>query len=280
MVRLQCLLVQAALWIAYFSYAPASTVVFSMLDCQEFDDGYGRYLKADYSLSCDTTEHAQMEVYAKIMILVYPVGVPLLYVFILGREYRLLRDEAARQKALLDDGSDASHSKMLWETYDARCWWWEIFECGRRLMLTGVIMFIKPESLTQVVWATLMSALCLVMNAFFLPYADDMDDIVAMTASSVLVLNLLAGILIKTDVVGEDRYDIPPEGNDGYDRGAFDGILVFMNVCVVLMAIVVLFWQVARTSQKPPTDEVAPGGGGGGSGCTGWFPHSRCDLVH
>ena len=79
-----------------------------------------------------------MEGYAAFMILVYPVGIPLLYAVVLGRERRLLRDEATRDEALARRDTGVTRTEMLWETYDARCWWWEIFDCGRRLMLLSV----------------------------------------------------------------------------------------------------------------------------------------------
>merc|ERR1711871_884356 len=113
-------------------------------------------------------------------------------------------------------------------------------------MLTGFLVFIKPESLSQIVWAALMAVAGLLMNGMFFPYADPLDDLVAITANSVLVINLFAGILIKTDVVGDDRYKLPPEGSDGYDRATFDGVLVFINVVVVMVAVVILVWQVAK----------------------------------
>ena len=140
--------------------------------------------------------------------------------------------------------------------FDARCWWWEIFDCGRRLMLTGVLVFIKPESLSQIVWAALMAMAGLSMNCLWTPYADPLDDVVAISANCVLVINLLAGILIKTDVVGEDRYGLPPEGDDGYDRATFDGGLVFINVLVVMVAVAILFWQVAKGEEERQKEEA------------------------
>ena len=42
---------------------------------QEFDENYGSFLKADYSIDCGTPLHALYEQYAAAMIVVYPVGV-------------------------------------------------------------------------------------------------------------------------------------------------------------------------------------------------------------
>ena len=66
----------ACLWIAYFSYAPASTAIFMTFDCKRFDGEYGRFLKADYSIDCDGDEHQSMLAFAQFLLLVYPIGIP------------------------------------------------------------------------------------------------------------------------------------------------------------------------------------------------------------
>ena len=48
--------------------------------CRIFDEDYGSFLKADYSIDCDGDEHALFQGYALVMILVYPVGIPLMCV--------------------------------------------------------------------------------------------------------------------------------------------------------------------------------------------------------
>ena len=52
-----------------------------------------------------------------------------------------------------------------------------------RAAMTGMLVFIKPESLSQIAWATLMSVVGLCFNCFWTPYADNLDDLVAITAS-------------------------------------------------------------------------------------------------
>ena len=49
------------------------------------DDGTLRYLASDNSLDCDKPRYALMEAYASIMVMVYPLGCPLLVLIILFR---------------------------------------------------------------------------------------------------------------------------------------------------------------------------------------------------
>ena len=49
-----------------------------MFMCEDFDDGTS-YLKADYSVNCESPEYAFARLYAVVMIGIYPIGTPLLY---------------------------------------------------------------------------------------------------------------------------------------------------------------------------------------------------------
>ena len=211
-------------------------------DCEAFDEGYGKYLKTDFSIDCVSGIHKSMEAYAGFMVLVYPLGVPFLYFTLLynGREYIRNRDNPDNT---IVANSFSTLTTMLWSEYDPCCWWWEVFECGRRLMLTGVLVFIKPGSISQIAWALLMSVLACTMSAFWCPYVDNRDDFVAILASIVLVVNLIAAILIKTDVVGEDKYNLPPDGTDGYNQETFDWLLLMFNLLVLGAAVVVVIIQ-------------------------------------
>ena len=52
--------------------------------CESFDDG-SLLLVADYSLSCETKLYKAMRFYSVLMLLVWPVGVPLVFTCVLIR---------------------------------------------------------------------------------------------------------------------------------------------------------------------------------------------------
>ncbi|CAM9404595.1 unnamed protein product, partial [Ectocarpus sp. 12 AP-2014] len=67
-----------ALFISFVIYSSVSFNIFQTFACETLDDGL-TYLRADYSLTCSTGVHTAMMVYAGLMILVYPVGIPAVY---------------------------------------------------------------------------------------------------------------------------------------------------------------------------------------------------------
>ncbi|CAN0427320.1 unnamed protein product, partial [Hapterophycus canaliculatus] len=72
----------ALLLLTFLVYSSVSSTVFQTFACETLDDGI-EYLRADYRIHCSDAKHEAIEIYAGIMILVYPLGIPLLYAVML-----------------------------------------------------------------------------------------------------------------------------------------------------------------------------------------------------
>eukprot|EP00953_Heterococcus_sp_UTEX-ZZ885_P041481 21161-Heterococcus_DN1.PRE.3 len=98
-----------------------STVVFQTFSCDYLEDTKESWLRADYSVSCDTDKHTAYKVYAAVMIAVYPIGIPVLYATLLWRHRHSLNltasitAEATGLRALPRSHLEISvvHSKRL-----------------------------------------------------------------------------------------------------------------------------------------------------------------------
>ena len=91
--------------------------------CEEFPDIDARYLIADYSIKCGTMtdwdeRYAFFRSYAILMFLVYPLGVPLLYFFLLfghrsefyrADDIQRARNARLRHEAFLSIGTQVSN---------------------------------------------------------------------------------------------------------------------------------------------------------------------------
>ena len=82
--------VSMVLLVAFLVYSSVSSTVFQMFACEVLDDG-SNYLRADYRISCDSSKHKELQIYAGFMILLYPVGIPLLFAGLLFRDRTVLR---------------------------------------------------------------------------------------------------------------------------------------------------------------------------------------------
>ncbi|CAN0519022.1 unnamed protein product, partial [Scytosiphon promiscuus] len=71
-------------------FTSASTLIFKTFDCDDAVGDGKSYLRADYSLTCESSLHVFFKGYAIIMIMVYPIGIPALYAIILWSKRELL----------------------------------------------------------------------------------------------------------------------------------------------------------------------------------------------
>ncbi|GMI22709.1 hypothetical protein TeGR_g13157 [Tetraparma gracilis] len=223
-----------------------SIKIFSTFACRIFDDGYGSFLKVDYSIDCASSSHAAFEAYALVMILVYPVGIPLMYFALLFRKRAMLdpgqlkfarelgSEEAGLKKAIeerkrleLGDPGLASLA-FLYSSYEPRCWWYEVFETLRRLLLTGGLLFVSPGSAAQIAVSLMMSIASTRVLAGYKPFADSANDALAEAVQWQLYLTMFGSLLIRVNVDGENLQD----------RAAFDAVLVAVQFAAVGVGIV------------------------------------------
>ena len=94
--------------LVYLLFPSTSANIFATLQCETLDDpAHSRFLRIDFAVNCDTAFHQLMMAYACLMILIYPIGVPVLYLYLLfyryGPELQLLRRVELRKVALQND---------------------------------------------------------------------------------------------------------------------------------------------------------------------------------
>ena len=71
-------------FVLFLIYPSTSAAVFATFQCEELSDGT-RWLRADLSVDCDGDFHTLFRYYAGLMVIVYPLGTPLFYLFLLRR---------------------------------------------------------------------------------------------------------------------------------------------------------------------------------------------------
>jgi hypothetical protein len=130
--------------LTYVVFASVSKTVFDTFNCSQIGDDPHYWLARDHSIDCNSTDHKWYKSYATIMIFFYPVGIPVLYAIVLNRSRHRLQET--------DRDYDPKVQKIafLWQNYELSYWWMEVFECLRRLGLSGVLVFVEQGSASQV----------------------------------------------------------------------------------------------------------------------------------
>ena len=248
-----------------------SAAIFAIFPCDELDDGK-RWLKNDYSVSCidGNWSHDAFKFYGLIMILIFPIGIPLSYSILLLRRRKrlnprgaarseikrmLAKDRTLEEEVTLRRESDNSlqSTVFLWGSYRPHAWWFEIFECCRRLALTGALVFIRqgekeegggkggkplrliltlnfsrPGSQTQIAIGLLICISSSLIFALTWPYATMRDNVLGILTQVQLVGTLFAAMMYK---MGQTSLQT-------YDQNGTGWLLIILNSTVFLIIIV------------------------------------------
>lgn len=197
----------------FVTFAPSSTTVLQAFVCENFDDG-SSYMYADYSLSCETDEHRKYVIYAAVMVFVYPLGIPLFYLYLLWSNLRAINPPTKRvvkdaerdivspeiiqlEKLNLRDNDDTiTHLSFLYESYRPGAWYFEVIECLRRLFLTAVPSLILPGTAVQTIIVLIFSMVFSFLYAELKPFVVHSDSIAAIAAEWGLTLTLIMGLIV------------------------------------------------------------------------------------
>lgn len=121
----------AFLYITYFTLPAIATTVFRTFSCQNVDpedveEGGDSYMSADYSISCDSDRYRFAQSYASVMIVVYPIGVPMYYFYLLykSRDYIKSRFEAVGDVAIMSKRDATLRGiSVLYASYKPEYWY-------------------------------------------------------------------------------------------------------------------------------------------------------------
>ncbi|CAM9632719.1 unnamed protein product [Ectocarpus fasciculatus] len=235
------------LLVTFLVYSSVSSMVFQTFACETLDDGI-EYLRADYSIQCTDAKHKTFEAYAGVMIMVYPVGIPLLYAVQLFQHRGVLADASA-------DKAAAQPIVGLWEPYRPERFFYEVVECGRRIMLTGVVVFIFPNDAAQVAITMLMAFFFFGVFEVLSPYRSESDMWLSRGGHVIVFFSMFYLLLLKVDVSGERD-----ESQDAF-AGLFVAGHVFMVLAVIAEVIGVCYASRnegvgEKTATSPKTSSV------------------------
>lgn len=228
-----------ALFVVFFIYSSVSFNIFQTFVCDTLDDGVS-YLRADYSLTCETSTHSVYKGYAIGMIFVYPVGIPAVLL------WWILRN---RHDLAVEERDTLMHLQPLhglWAAYKPSRYYYEIVECVRRVMMTGIAVFVLPGTSAQIAFVLLVAVVFVFVSESLGPFESRVDMGLYRWGNGVIFASMYAALLLKVDV--------SEEGQDTVS--AFVGVLIaanlFMVVTVLVQSVFLLVeWRDALETVQP-----------------------------
>ena len=133
----------------------------------------------------------------------------------------LERDEAIAQR---DEDTSVDKLKFLFGSYTPSCWWWEVFETGRRLSLTGALMIFPAGSAIQLFVGTWICLIALLMYRTYNPFIDAGDNRLALGAQLQIYLLILTGMLMNHS------------GEKVQNDSALGALLVFTTLAIYFLS--------------------------------------------
>ena len=213
------------LFILFMVYSSVSHTIFQTFVCDPLDSGV-TYLRADYNLVCWTGTHVAYTTYAGIMIIVYPVGIPAVFAGALFKNRDSIKraeETTGRTRVPLE----AEAIKDLWVPYKRSRYYYEVIECGRRIALTGLAVFIYPDSTAQVAIEALLAFVFSSISEILSPFADSLDAWLYRSGTWVIFLSMYLALLLKMEAADEKSHS----------QDVFAGLLIVAHVGMILVVI-------------------------------------------
>jgi len=153
---------------SFIVYPSVSATILKAWHCRDIEGTW--WLVADYHLKCHGSEYDMCSSVAAGAFLIYPVGIPSLYLYELFTKFRYLYEQdwevlaAQDREAASDEGKalllsagemEVRHKQVLakygflYVDYERGAYYWEVIMLLQKLMLTGLLIFIKPGTVSQ-----------------------------------------------------------------------------------------------------------------------------------
>ena len=133
------------------------------------------------------------------MIIMYTLGIPTFYATIVSRNRDILKtDETARTNSLR-----VLPTSSLWRPYKPPVFYFEMIECIRRVFLVGVVVFLDPNTASQIAVTLILAFTFVVISETLDPHPSRWATWLSRTGHVVVFFTACVALLLKVDVSSE-----------------------------------------------------------------------------
>ena len=179
-----------ALFISFLAFPLVSTKAFQAFPVEELGDT--AYMKADYRVQSGSPKHTEIKRWAYLAILLYPVGIPFLYGYMLYKvRYTLLNRERSPLSSAL---------AFLHEPFKPPYFWWELVLVAQKLITVGFLaldVFWPPGSFVQLLLGMTVSFVFMTVQMQVQPYWRRQDNVLATVCSTSLFSFFVGATLFR-----------------------------------------------------------------------------------
>ena len=187
-----------ALLISFLAFPIVSTKAFQAFPIERV--GGIIYLKADYRVTGGSSRHTVIKAWASVAILLYPLGIPLLYGYLL---YKVRGTLQKRERSPL-----SSALAFLHRPFKPKFFWWELVLVAQKLILVGLFVLnpFRPGTSVQLTLGTAVSFIFMAVQMQVQPYRRRQDNTLATVTNISLYSFFVAAGLYRSHELTSD-YD-------------------------------------------------------------------------
>jgi len=240
------------LLILFLMHAPLSQRGFYFFDCVNVHGKW--FLQADFTIQCFTDKHQEFVLLAMLFLVFFSFLFPVMVLLLLCRHRKSLHTPEIRHKF--------GH---LYASFTVGAEYWEIHEVFRKMILTGLLVFIPGNSRPAI--AIIVSVFSVASLNYFKPHKNYLVFYVAQMSFLVTTFKYLSVILLAHNF--ENDTSLVGRSNDSVVVGWLLVILdiVFMSVSffTLFVVVVVLKRVLVKQSEDLVSDDtkIAPSSEGG-----------------
>lgn len=204
--------IESFLFFTYLILPSLVVTIFETFRCLNVDpdnvsSGGDSYMRADYSISCHSSRYHFAVGWALMMILVYVLGVPAFYFYLLysNRSAIISRDLTTM---LVDNRGNSAEQRqlsairVLFDNYKPCFWYWELVETAFRLSLTGfLVMGVFAGDNMQMLLGLALAIVFTKLYVYFDPFLDDLSQSSKVVTLWEICLIFFLFILMKADFI-------------------------------------------------------------------------------
>ena len=253
------------------------------------------YLRCDYSIGCLAHSDNTVLKTAAYVALLIPVSIPLLLFLLLWRFAPVAsrkegqRDESSYSTLTSTNNSDIQENgdvptpddsvtvdgairfalRFAFENYKESCWYWEVLEMIRKLIMTvGIVLFLEHTKV-GLGGIIIISTVFTLAQAVTNPIKDRFENTLQLLSVTIVPINLSIGAILRSNKTYEPG--IMTEGEDSFAVGV---LLIILNSLLISLATLRFIRAIAL---KIESKMRANGGGSWFRCCLGFLCH--CTLL-
>jgi len=217
----------------FLLYPKVSHWLFSYFICRQLGpSAKDDYLEADYSISCGSSSYTLTQIPVIVLIVLIPVGIPSsLYMVMMwsrARSARLFEQLPAADvsEILTADARFAvfAHGRMLRQGglrslvkfYRPECFYFELIDWTRKVVLTGLLLFANRGTLGQTFFGVFLTIGFLSLTIWLRPYAATRNNVLHFLTQAGETILMLVSLALRAG--GPGAVDKLAENTNPFDK--------------------------------------------------------------